>query len=636
LSPYLNQVMIPYFRFVSVLFFSVNSFLCFAQDNKGIDSLLAQGDRYLYVDWDSAKMFLQQAETLALESQNEKDMGRVANMLGSLHYVRGNYAESMRNFSKANDIFNRYPDKKELAYALNGRGLIYLSQHDYARAIEIWERCIPLNRELADDYGLGKSNFNKSIAEMELKQYQKADESLTTALNLLEKFKEKPLYAMALNRFAKLNFELNNLTKAEEFYMRVLNIKPEVTTWEKTFANTGMAEIYLVRENPSKALQYGLIAEQLAEKAKAFWDKERATKVIAKAYENLGDYTNALRYTKLNKAYSDSLYSENKNSEISYLQLQLTAADNLSLLREKEIAEQEAAFNRKLTITLIISLIVTIIGFLLYARLLQQKEEINSQLEAKQSEIENQNQKLEAVNEEKNKLFSILSHDLKSPINSVKQLLEIEEKGFLSESESQKVRKMLIRQVTETDEMLSKLLRWSHAQLDGILTNRVETQLAPMLQDQIAHMEYQTSSKNIQIDSSGLKSPETVLVDPQQISIIFQNCLHNAIKFSEPNSQIKVWLSDNEETYQKLHIKDFGIGIDAEKLAEIQSQQVRVKSTDGTLKEKGTGLGLQLVKQFMDKNQGIFEIKSEVGKGTEIILSFEKIKRETPSNQLTS
>ncbi|WP_091654240.1 ATP-binding protein [Algoriphagus ornithinivorans] len=628
--------MIPYFRFVSVLFFSLTSFLCFAQDNKEIDSLLAQGDRYLYVDWDSSKMFLQQAETLALESQNEKDMGRVANMLGSLHYVGGNYAESMRNFSKANDIFNRNPDKKELAYALNGRGLIYLSQHDYARAIEIWERCIPLNRELGDDYGLGKSYFNKSIAEMELKQYQKADESLTTALNLLEKFKEKPLYAMALNRFAKINFELNDLVKAEEFYTRVLNIKPEVTTWEKTFANTGLAEIYLVRENPGKALQYGLIAEQLAEKAKAFWDKERATKVIAIAYENLGDYGNALKYTKLNKAYSDSLYSENKNSEISYLQLQLTAADNLNLLREKEIAEQEAAFNSKLAITLIIALIVTIVGFLLYARLLKQKEEINTQLEAKQTEIENQNQKLEAINEEKNKLFSILSHDLKSPINSVKQLLEIEEKGFLSESESQKVRKMLIRQVTETDEMLSKLLRWSHAQLDGILTNRVETQLAPMLQDQIGHMEYQTSNKNIQIDSTGLKSPEMVLVDPQQISIIFQNCLHNAIKFSEPNSQIKVWLSDEEETYQKLHIKDFGIGIDAEKLAEIQSQQVRVKSTDGTLKEKGTGLGLQLVKQFMDKNQGIFEIKSEVGKGTEIILSFEKIKRETPSNQLTS
>ncbi|HAH36543.1 MAG TPA: hypothetical protein DEQ87_06475 [Algoriphagus sp.] len=627
--------MIPYFRFVSILFFSLSTFLCLAQDKKEIDSLLTQGEKYLYVDWDSAKMFLEEAEKLAMESQDEKDLGRVVNMMGSLHYVRGNYAESMRNFSKANDIFNRNPDKKELTYALNGRGLIYLSQHDYARAIEIWERCIRLNRELADDYGLGKSYFNKSIAEMELKQYQKANESLTTALNLLEKFKEKPLYAMALNRFAKINFELNDLTQAEEFYTRVLSIKPEVTTWEKTFANTGLAEIYLVRENPSKALQYGLIAEQLAEKAKAFWDKERATKVIAKAYENLGDYANALRYTKLNKAYSDSLYSENKNSEISYLQLQLTAADNLNLLTEKEIAEQEAAFNSKLAITLIITLIVTIVGFLLYARLLKQKEEINTQLEAKQTEIENQNQKLEAINEEKNKLFSILSHDLKSPINSVKQLLEIEEKGFLSESESQKVRKMLIRQVTETEQMLNELLRWSHAQLDGILTNRVETQLSPMLRDQIAHLEYQTSSKNIHIAYSDLESAEKVLVDPHQISIIFQNCLHNAIKFSKPNSQIHIWLSDEEEIYQKLHIKDFGIGIDAEKLEEIKSRLVRVKSTDGTQNEKGTGLGLQLVKQFMDKNQGIFEIKSEVGKGTEIILSFEKIKKNKQTDKIS-
>ena len=87
-----------------------------------------------------------------------------------------------------------------------------------------------------------------------------------------------------------------------------------------------------------------------------------------------------------------------------------------------------------------------------------------------------------------------------------------------------------------------------------------------MLRDQIAHLEYQTSSKNIHIAYSDLESAEKVLVDPHQISIIFQNCLHNAIKFSKPNSQIHIWLSDEEEIYQKLHIKDFGIGIDAEKL----------------------------------------------------------------------
>ena len=208
----------------------------------------------------------------------------------------------------------------------------------------------------------------------------------------------------------------------------------------------------------------------------------------------------------------------------------------------------------------------------------------------------------------------------------MKELLELEEQGMLNEDEKKTARRLLIKQVSDTDEMLRKILRWSQAQLDGILTKRIPTHLYEIIKDEVDHLNYQKTSKKISIDFSLINEDIRIMVDPQHLRIILQNCLQNSIKFSNPNSQIKLWNSENpEDGLINLHIKDEGIGIPKNKLKEIFSNLVQIKSTEGTHKEKGTGLGLLLVRQFTEKNKGKFDIQSIPNEGTEIILSFEKI-----------
>ncbi|MBN3520024.1 tetratricopeptide repeat protein [Algoriphagus lutimaris] len=591
-----------------------------------LDTLISKGEKYLYAEWDSAFFYLTKADSLARLLEEDNKVGKVANLFGTLYYVEGDYVESIRYYSIASEIFNKTQDESGLNYALNGRGLIYLSQNQLERAIDIFNRCIEISKKLGDTYGIGKNYFNRSIGEADLGQFDKAHRSIDLALEYLKDHQDRVIYTMTLNRAGKIYFDEGKLEDSEKYYKEVLNYPGQLSNWASAFAYTGLAEIEFTKGNPKAALEYGEIAKAYIDKTRAYWDKGRLSKLLMAAYEQIGQYGLALEYSKQYKSYSDSLYNENKNAEISYLQLLLANADNQNLLNEKELAENSAQFNKKFTIILAIVLVGMIIGFILYGRVIRQKEKINQVLLEKQREIQIQNEKLEAINEEKNRLFSILSHDLKAPINSVKQLLELEENGLLDEDEQKTVRKLLIKQVSDTDEMLRKLLRWSHAQLDGIITNRTATNLTEIIKEQVDQLDYQTVSKNITIDFSSIFENALVLVDPQQFRIILQNCLQNSIKFSNSNSQIKLWNSVQEEGgFINLHIKDYGIGISEEKMKEISSQVVRVKSTEGTQKEKGTGLGLLLVRQFMEKNQGHIHIQSKPNEGTEIILSFERI-----------
>ncbi|MEN2283223.1 ATP-binding protein [Algoriphagus sp. SE2] len=591
-----------------------------------LDSLIRKSEQYLYLEWDSAYSYLTKADSLARLLEDENKTGKIANLFGTLYYVEGDYVESMKYFSDANEIFNKTQDKLGLSYALNGNGLIYLSQNELEKAIDIFNRCIEINKTLGDTYGIGKNYFNRSIGESDLGQFDKAHESIDLALKYLKDHQDKVIYTMTLNRAGKIYFDEGKMEESEEYYNQVLNYPGELSNWANAFAYTGLSEIQIAKGNPRKARELGEIAKDYVSKTRGYWDKARLSKALMTTYSELGQYNQAFEQSKLYKSYSDSLYNENKNAEISYLQLLLANAENQDLLQKKELAESSANFNKRFTIILIITLIVLIIGFILYGRVIKQKEKINRVLLEKQNEIQIQNKKLEVINEEKNKLFSILSHDLKTPISSVKELLELEEKGLLDEEEQKAARKLLIKQVSETDEMLRKLLRWSHAQLEGIITKRTPTNLSEIIKEQIGQFDYQTATKNITIDSSSISDLTLLNVDPQQVRIILQNCLQNAIKFSNPNSKITLWSSENEqEGFINLHIKDEGIGISEEKIEEIYSQAVRVKSTEGTQKEKGTGLGLKLVRQFMEKNNGRFIIKSKPNEGSEIILSFEKI-----------
>ncbi len=593
-----------------------------ARDHSSFDSLILLSVDLRYVDWDSSYGYLEKARLMA-EPLTEEEQGMIYNQKGALYYLKGDYPTSLKFYSQALEIFEEVENTSQMVFALNGRGLIYLSQHEYNEAIQLWKKCAELNLILKDSMALAVNYFNIGIAESDLKDFGTALSFFDKSLDYLKNYPEKPLKYMAWNRLGKVYFELDSLRESEKYYRKVLGEEAPLNNWELTFAHTGLAEIALKQSKPGEALVSGLKALESASKLKAAWDLERATGVISKAYEELGQYQNALRFARINKQYSDSLYNENKNSEISYLQLKLTEADNQVLINESLLSSQKAKTNGWLLAGLSTLLVALAFALFLYRRWLSQKEVLNEGLRSQQLEIISQNDRLKTVNQEKNKLFSILSHDLRSPISSIKQVLEVQELGLLSLEDRQEADSLLLRQISETEKMLDDLLQWSHSQLEGILTHFEPTDLNRIAEEAIAKLGFTAKSKNIEITFTPFQGNALVNADPQQLKIILQNCLQNACKFSFNDSRINLWV-DGTSGNRTLHIQDFGVGIPSGRLEEIRKKEVRLISTEGTRNEKGTGLGLVLVKQFMAKNNGRFEINSSQGTGTKVALTFER------------
>lgn len=599
---------------------------CFSQKlnptgSPEFDSLIIKAYQLRYVNWDSAKAMVNRAENIPELSDLQQAM--VANQLGALFYIKGDYVTSLRNYTQAITILETENDLSQKVFALNGRGLIYLSQHEYQQAADIFEKCIQINQSIGDSVAMGTNYFNKGLALSELEKYELALETLQKGITITTNFPDLQIRFMIYNRLAQIQLEMNDIQEAKRLFVKALNENPNPNNWEKAFANTGLGQIALLEKNPQQALEFGQNAYEAAKMVNAFWDKERATILISKAYEELGLYRNALEFARINKTYADSLYNQDKNSEISYLQLQLAEADNESLEKERLLTQQAAEFSQKTVLGLGIAMVLLITLLLYYRKWLKEKEHLNKLLLEKQHEILHQNNTLQSLNEEKNKLFSILTHDLKTPINSIKQLLDLQNADLLDENEKAHTNQLLLKQVILTDQMMDELLHWSMAQMDGIVTDRMPVQLNKLVEECIAQNELPILKKEIKVTLHPENSTLKILADRTQVKIIIQNCLQNAIKYSFQSSRIILEIIEKDKTVV-LKIKDEGTGISPEKVHEILNQKSIVSSVTGTVQERGTGLGMLMVKQFLERNLGKLNIQSSLGEGTEVILTFEK------------
>ncbi|MNS49121.1 Sporulation kinase A [compost metagenome] len=260
------------------------------------------------------------------------------------------------------------------------------------------------------------------------------------------------------------------------------------------------------------------------------------------------------------------------------------------------------------------------------------REKLYSELELKNQDIESQqmlitaqNHNLSELNQTKNKLFSILSHDLRSPIASIQQVLGLLREGEISSEELKVLAEHLITQVDSTSIMLNNILHWSMTQLDGAKINKENIDLEKVVRDSIAGLNLMAKAKEIKFIHTNSEKDTVVDADKGHVQIILNNLLSNAIKFTPIAGTIEIRYSE-DGTFIHMHINDSGQGISQAKIEEILNFDKRVVSEKGTGFEEGTGLGLLLVKQFLSDNNGQLDIVHHQEGGTEFIASLPKAK----------
>lgn len=226
--------------------------------------------------------------------------------------------------------------------------------------------------------------------------------------------------------------------------------------------------------------------------------------------------------------------------------------------------------------------------------------------------LQQQAKDLQAMNQLKDRLFSIISHDLRSPILSLNEIMRLMEERIIDEKDFREHVPLMASNIKSTAALLENLLYWSRSQLKGDLIKREILNINQIVQRQLDLLYSQAKLKNIKIENLvGEQAP--VFADKNMTEMVFRNLVSNAIKFSLPGGSIII----NAHAISKVlyvAVQDKGIGISAE-------NQQRLFGTNnfsslGTNNEPGTGLGLLLCKEFVEKNGGTIEVKSIVGEGS--------------------
>lgn len=240
------------------------------------------------------------------------------------------------------------------------------------------------------------------------------------------------------------------------------------------------------------------------------------------------------------------------------------------------------------------------------------------------AQITIQNQELEKLNLEKNKLMSIVAHDFRSPLASILNYLEFLNDNVLDEQSKLEIEKDLLNSTKDTMEMLAKLLDWSKSQIHGVSAHPENLNLYELLQSTINSEKMIGAQKSIIIDSN-IDVSLNIYADKNMMLLIIRNIIGNAIKFTSAGGKIAIHAESNNSECL-ISIKDSGIGISVERHNALFS--LNAQSTYGTKGEKGAGLGLLLCREYITAQNGKIWLESIPDNGTYFYITIPLSKNE--------
>lgn len=242
------------------------------------------------------------------------------------------------------------------------------------------------------------------------------------------------------------------------------------------------------------------------------------------------------------------------------------------------------------------------------------EEKVRLEFEVKQRtlEIQKQNEKLEELNRIKDKLFSVVSHDIKAPLSSLKLSLALTKINKLSQDEFKEVSTEIESHLDQTTNFIQNLLQWAKFQLRGEVVKPVRLDIQAMIEETAGLLDNDMRQKLITLQKE-IRSECVAYADQVMIQSVLRNLINNAVKFTPVGGTITL-RTKCEDQKVIVSVSDTGVGISSENQSSIFT--LESLTTPGTRQEAGTGLGLVLCKEFTEKNNGVIWFESEVGKGT--------------------
>ena len=589
--------------------------------------------------------------------------------LGYIHLLKTKNLELAMEYAvESLSIDERHDYNAQLLFSNMLLASIFKEVDDYYNAAEFTEKALRINRDLNFEalqislkqqlgdifvemaaYEKAQEQYENILAYAKSSRYPKLEATNWYQIGLLEQMQNN--HQLAINAFLnalKIHRRINDLDKEAttllaigksydqmDSYEKALeNYKVALNIWRSLDSPLGLAKVYnalgaLFNKNKefqraTANLRYALTNSQKSQNQMLIMESYR---LMSLANKGLGKFKEAFEYQELQSALEDFIENEKNDRAILKMQNRYTLGKQQNTIdqlefnkvqRENELTERTRQ-NNFLTILIGLSIVILILILILF--ITQRKS--NTKLKAANEEIQDKNKELEEVNATKDKFFSIISHDLKGPLNSLTSFsgLLMNHTDSLSKEEIQMLAKDLDKSLKNLFALLENLLQWSRSQTGNIEFKKEPFNLTEVLKKNKDLLTKQAGNKQIEIELKQ-EDPIEVKAHEQSIDTVVRNLVSNAIKFTNEGGKIKMGVSE-DDTYYYVKVADNGVGMSpkiVDQIFKIDSKH----STQGTAKEKGTGLGLILCKEFVEKNGGTIGVKSKEDKGSMFYFSIPK------------
>jgi signal transduction histidine kinase len=597
-----------------------------------IDSLLIQqhlllATEYVYALPSKATIYANYALKLAQNNKYPNKEAESYRILGVIQWTKADLPQAMNYFFLALQKYEETKNQQGIANVLGNIGLIYSDQKEYKEAMEYYDKAMAMQKKLQNKDRMAVNYNNIGDVNFRKKNYQDAINNYELAMLFFRETKN--IAGVLLNEInlAEVYFVTQQYKKSLEISLRTKQESQKLGDFRLVLRSMKViAEAYLGLEELEKAEQEGKACVELLQKTKLFGFGKNLYLLMSDIYEHKKDYQKALYY----KNKQDSIENINQTEQITSYRI---AYENEKRAKEKEAWEKERKSQLYFISVLVCFGLLILIILVLTIYHLQKNKKINQVLEKKNREIQEQNaeisqqqeeiqaqaEQLKATNHVKDKLFSLVAHDLRNPINSLKGVFFLLENDALSLEEVQNLMINIKKEVLSIEEMMANLLLWAKSQLSNMQTNAIEFDLDVIIKENFSLLSQQAEAKQITLVENIEPDAIKIVADINQMRVIIRNLLTNAIKFTNIGGKVSL-CAKKTPAYWQIEVTDTGIGMTTEEIAKLFVTQTHF-TKQGTANEKGSGLGLLLCKEFVENNGGKIWVDSTINQGTSFIFT---------------
>jgi len=581
----------------------------------------------LLANYKLALNYLNLALDINKELQNDVAIARSYKNIGIVYYSEGMLSVALDYYYKALFIDVKIHDKLAAAAIYNNIGIILQGMEIYPKALGYLKEALKAYQSANNLQGIGVIYENIGEVLLAQKDYKGAIGYLSKAITIATKQQDKEGMSSVCTDLGLCYAYLGQYNPAIDYLNSSLHIASKYKiVYNEAYTLIGFATVYNLQKDYQKAYKYAMEGQQLAVKLGNLSVRANAALQLNKTLAGLEKYKEA--YKSL-RQYIDLKNSLNDNESIQKLtsyNLEFNFATKEHQQAQQQLVKDDLYKQRIKQQRLINAIFLLIIlGMIttstVYYRQKRAQQKVNLMLGEKNREVlqqktdlDDQAQKLNDLNNLKDRLISVLAHDLRAPLSTLRGLFSLLQDESISHEEMLEMIPGVLKKLEYTSDFLDTLLFWINSQMDNFDSSAKSFYVKEITAYEIESYHEQAALKGINLIDN-VPDGISASADPNSVRIVIRNLITNAIKFSKQNDTIEVNARPYDNQNHIITIKDTGTGMTTEQLNKLFKSKVNSKA--GTQNESGTGMGLLFCKDLVEKCNGKIWVTSTLGKGTE-------------------